>query len=191
MHVNRAVIADLERRFGRPDECVFSIEYGAREFDFLLRSTRGGRRLHDVTLFIFRRGRIGVVRKHAYPAGLFRPPSGGVEIGETFVEGAVREALEETGLDVRLDRYVLRARVRFSHAGRHLDWTTHVFTAAYVSGIPRPRDTKEIAEFRWMTPEELRAHGEVLRGAPLRGLHYRAALNDAVLDAILGRRRGR
>ncbi len=189
MHIDRATIHDLEQRFGKPDELRLSIEYDRREFDFLVRSTKGGRRLHDVTLFIFRHGRIGVIRKQVYPQGLFRPPSGGVHPGESFVDGAQREAFEETGLVVRLDRYVLRARVSFNHARRHVDWTTHVFAAKYLSGLPRPRDTKEIAEFRWMTPAELRAHGELLRQAGSRGLHYRATLNDAVLDALSARAR--
>jgi 8-oxo-dGTP pyrophosphatase MutT (NUDIX family) len=187
MHVTRAVIAEVERRFGRPQEKDFSVEYTEKEFDFLVKSTKGGQRLHDVTLFIRWRGRIGVVRKQVYPEGIYRPPSGGIEPGEAFVEGAVREAFEETGLSVRLDRYVLRARVAFRCGSRRVDWTTHVFTAGYVSGLPRPRDTKEIAEFRWMTPEELRRHGDALRALPTRGLHYRAALADAVLDALRGR----
>ncbi|MBI1853757.1 MAG: NUDIX hydrolase [Planctomycetes bacterium] len=184
MHVNRAMLADVERRFGKPIERSFGVDYTEKEFAFLVRSTHGGRRLHDVTLFILWRGRIGTIRKQAYPPGLFRPPSGGVERGESFVDGAVREAFEETGLRVRLERYVMRAHVRFSFERQHVDWTSHVFTARYLSGLPQPRDTKEIAEFRWMTTDQLRAHGDVLRGAPMRGLHYRAALNDAVLDAL-------
>jgi 8-oxo-dGTP pyrophosphatase MutT (NUDIX family) len=185
MHVTRAVIADVERRFGRPIVKHFSVDYTAREFAFLVKSTHGGRRLHDVTLFIRWRGLVGTIRKQAYPPGLFRPPSGGIERGESFVDGAVREAFEETGLRVRLERYVLRAHVRFVHETEHVDWTTHVMTARYVSGLPQPRDVKEIAEFRWMTPEELRTHGDVLRQTPMHGLHYRAALNDAVLDALV------
>lgn len=92
-----------------PLEVAFEIPYRASEFDFLKRSQKHGR-AHDVTLVIFRGPEIAVIAKPHYPPGLYRPPSGGVNPGESFEAGALREAREETGLDIALVRYLARAR---------------------------------------------------------------------------------
>ena len=67
---------------------------------------------------------------------------------------AVREAYEETGLSIRLDRYILRCAIRFYSPTREVDWTSHVFTAAYTGGNIGPHDLKEIREARWATVDE-------------------------------------
>ena len=43
--------------------------------------------------------------------------------------GAVREALEETGLRVALQRYLVESRVVFRNGGRAPPWRTHVLLA--------------------------------------------------------------
>ena len=52
-----------------------------------------------------RRGRLLLVRRNHEPhAGEWSFPSGYVDVGEVLEEAAVREAKEETGFDVRIDR---------------------------------------------------------------------------------------
>lgn len=59
------------------------------------------------------------------------PPGGGVEPGELPAETARREALEETGLDVRVEPDVtLVERYPFRWAGVDYDVTTHYFAAS-------------------------------------------------------------
>ncbi|MFQ6090103.1 MAG: NUDIX domain-containing protein, partial [Candidatus Bipolaricaulia bacterium] len=81
-------------------------------------------RAHDVTLFIFIEGRIVAIRKPFHPPGVYRPPSGGVSPGERISEAAEREALEETGLEVELERYLLRLKPTFVHRGERVRWTS-------------------------------------------------------------------
>jgi 8-oxo-dGTP pyrophosphatase MutT (NUDIX family) len=124
-----------------------------------------------VTLFIRKGGQYAAIRKPSYPKGLFRAPSSGVEPGESVEAGALREALEETGLEIRLSRYVFRSRVRFTHRREEsVDWTSHVFTADWIKGEIAPIDTVEIAEAIWVTRTELEASVPLLRAAPSGGL---------------------
>jgi 8-oxo-dGTP pyrophosphatase MutT (NUDIX family) len=123
-----------------------------------------------------------LIRKHPFPTDVWRPPGGGVKEGEDFVEAVRREALEETGLRVELDRYLVETRAQFVHEGRVLDWRTHLFSATTEDETIAPLDTVEIAEARWGTLDEL--------AGPLRDRllatgrafwRYRVALHDAAI----------
>lgn len=160
-------------------------------------------RAHDVTLFIFdqddhsapgnqsARGnqdddaRVVVIRKPMYPPGAYRAPSGGVSPGELFEQGALREAYEETGLVVSLDKYIIRACVCFSSGGRSIDWTSHVFTSSSAGGKLVPIDTHEIAEARWVTVAEMMGSiRSALLASGSTGLRYRSELADAVVHGL-------
>src|SRR5207253_2905877 len=125
--------------------------------------------------------------KQVYPPGLFRPPSGGVEPGEGFEAGARREAFEETGLEIELDRYLLRLEARFSRGGRCIPWTTHVFSARAVSDELHVHDQREIAEACWATRAAI---GAVMRPRMLAvgsaGMRYRVWLQDEALSPLEG-----
>ncbi|MFQ6111270.1 MAG: NUDIX domain-containing protein [Nitrospinota bacterium] len=159
-------------------------EFSPESYELLLRTKRQGR-AHDVTLFIQEKGRIAVIRKPGYPEGVYRTPSGGVERGEDFARGAAREALEETGLIVELERYILRIRAILTQGAQRTSWTTHVFSARARGGEPIPKDTREIAEARFATIEELRGPlHRALMASGSGGLAYRAALTQAALDEM-------
>jgi NADH pyrophosphatase NudC (nudix superfamily) len=139
-------------------------------------------------LFIIDRDRVCVIKKPMYPAGAYRPPSGGVAPGEDFEAGTLREAWEETGLTVRLDAYLLRSLVRFTRGGAAIDWTSHVFSAVPIVGELNPQDTEEIVEARFVTRDELLGSiRQALLDSGSTGLRYRAMLADAVME-ILGQR---
>ncbi len=185
MYLTAAEIEDLERRFGRPATAAAAARFNEREFELLEYCARK-ERAHDVTLLIRDAGpRFAVIRKPSYPPEVFRPPSGGVEPGEAFTAGAAREAYEETGLEIRLERYLLRIEARFTCGGALAPWTTHVFLAERTGGELRPVDTREIAEARWATLDELCG---VYRAAMLRvgtaGMRYRVELQDAALRVL-------
>jgi ADP-ribose pyrophosphatase YjhB (NUDIX family) len=183
VHVDERVLAPLRQRFGTPAELRWSGDITGAEYAL---ATYNPSRRHDVTLFILdSTDRIALIRKPQFAEGVWRPPGGGVKPGEDFAAGAVREALEETGLAVVLDSYLVDARARFHHAGRTLDWRTHVFLARTRDEVLAPRDAAEIAGARWGTLPEL--------GGPLRDRllatgralwRYRVALHDAALVAI-------
>ncbi len=186
VHVTDEVLAPLRAAYGEPVDLEWSGEISAREHAL---ATYNPARLHDVTLFILDpAGRIALIRKPHFAAGIWRPPGGGIKRGEDFVLGAEREALEETGLAVRLERYLVATHAAFVHQGRTLRWQTHVFLAETADTLLAPRDTDEVAEARWGTLDEL--------AGPLRKRlletgstlwRYRVALHDAALEALRAR----
>ncbi|HWH55812.1 MAG TPA: NUDIX hydrolase [Gaiellaceae bacterium] len=182
MHVDEAVLEPLRVRFGRPAPLAWEGEITEAEYRL---STAEAGRAHDVTLFILDGDRLAFIRKPQYPAGLWRPPGGGVKPGEGFEAGALREALEETGLAVELTRYLVDARARFRHAGRQLDWRTHVFEARALGHVLAPRDVREIEAARWGTLAELSGplrERFLATGRPL--WRYRIALHDAAAEVL-------
>jgi ADP-ribose pyrophosphatase YjhB (NUDIX family) len=183
VHVTDELLAPLRERYGPPDDLEWSGEITEREHAL---ATYNPRRTHDVTLFILDPSdRIALIRKPHFAEGIWRPPGGGVKPGEDFTAGAEREALEETGLHVRLDRFLVEARATFLHHPHEVAWRTLVFSARTDETELAPRDAEEIAGARWGTADELR--GE-LRASLLATGHalwrYRVALHDAALAAL-------
>jgi 8-oxo-dGTP pyrophosphatase MutT (NUDIX family) len=185
MYITAEIVREIEARFGVPEEVRWQFEMLPREFEMVRRSQKHNR-AHDVTLFIIEGGQVVVISKPMYPPGAYRAPSGGVEPGEAFEAGAQREAHEETGLTVVLDRYVVRARVKFTCAGDEIDWVTHVLSAHPVGGTLAPIDTHEIVEARWATVAEiLGPMREAMMASGSTGLRYRAQLQDVVVARLI------
>ena len=185
MYVTDEIIRDVERRFGVAEEIKLSYEMTEREFDMVRRSQKNSR-AHDVTLFILRAGYVVVIKKPMYPPGAYRAPSGGINPAEPFEQGALREAYEETGLTVALEKYLLRARVDFTCAGQIIQWTSHVLTARIIDGLLQPVDTHEIVEARFASFDDLRGSiRKAMLDSGSTGLRYRAELNDLVLNKIV------
>jgi len=171
----------LEEALGPPVVCSMDYEIAPSEFDMVRSSMRDGR-AHDVTMFIRRSdvgGEYALIRKPFFPAGAFRAPSGAAKPGESLEGGAVRESREETGLDVRLTRYLVRINVRFTSEGRAIDWVSHVFEAEAAAGELDPIDTVEIAEARWATIDELQGPiRQILLDTGWGLFRYRVELHD-------------
>jgi 8-oxo-dGTP pyrophosphatase MutT (NUDIX family) len=185
VHVTDDVLAPLRARYGSPIELDWTGDITEREHAL---ATYNPKRTHDVTLFILDPGnRIALIRKPQFADGIWRPPGGGIKPGEDFTAGAEREALEETGLRVTLDRYLVAARASFFYEPHDVRWRTHVFSARTTDTELEPQDAEEIAGARWGTLDEL---GGSLREALLGTGHalwrYRVALHDAALEALGG-----
>ena len=185
MYLDRSVIHTVEQRYGHPETTSAAADFTAREFSLLEHCGRK-RRAHDVTLFIRGcDGRYALIRKPSYLPEVFRPPSGGVEPGEDFEAGAVREALEETGLEVHLERYLLKVHARFTCHDSVAQWTTHVFLASTEGTALAPRNRVEIAEARWGTAQEMAGrYCRAMLAVGSAGMRYRVELQDASLDLL-------
>jgi ADP-ribose pyrophosphatase YjhB (NUDIX family) len=183
MHVDESVLAPIRERFGSPVELPWEGEISDAEWSI---ATHNPRRTHDVTLFILDPARrLALIRKPQFATDVWRPPGGGIHPGEEFAAGAVREALEETGLHVELRSYLVVSRALFRNGGRELPWRTHVFLAETRDEVLAPHDPGEIEDARWGTLEEL--------AGPLRARllatgsafwRYRVALHAASLAAL-------
>jgi 8-oxo-dGTP diphosphatase len=110
-----------------------------------------------VSAAIIRDGRVLIVRRARPPAhGVFTLPGGVVEAGETLHEAVVREIAEETSLTIEPvalagHREVI-ARDKEGKAERH--FIILAFAARWISGEPRLNE--ELAEARWLRPEEIK-----------------------------------
>ncbi|HZR94802.1 MAG TPA: NUDIX hydrolase [Gaiellaceae bacterium] len=183
MHVDEAVLAPVRARYGDP--LVLRWEGEISDAEWAL-ATHNPARTHDVTLFIVDpRERIALIRKPHFAEDVWRPPGGGVKPGEDFVAGAVREALEETGLRVSIERYLVASDATFRNDGRDLRWRTHVLLARTEDETLAPDDPGEIAAARWGTLDELAGPLRRTLLATGRALwRYRVALHDAALRAL-------
>ncbi|HMB71102.1 MAG TPA: NUDIX hydrolase [bacterium] len=188
MYVGPELIAEAEERFGRPPEEDFRVDTTPAEIAFI-RGTQKNGRAHDVTVVIRNGDVFATIAKHSYPPGLFRFPSGGADPGESLEDASLREGREETGLELALTRYLLRARVRFDCRPEDdaIDWTTHVFCAEVRGGRLEPIDEGEIREAAWLSRRELLGPiREVLFARPEAGLRYRGRLQDAIFARLDG-----
>jgi 8-oxo-dGTP pyrophosphatase MutT (NUDIX family) len=184
MYLTEAMIQEVEARYGRPVEIARDYELTPEQLAIVRLGQRHGR-CHDVTLVIAHGDEIVVTSKPSYPAGAYRTPSGGVEPGETFEAGAIREAREETGLEVALERYLIRAKVRFSCGDVHVLWTSHVMQGRMIGGLLEPLDRREIVEAKWATRAEILGPiREVLVSSGSPGLHYRADLDALAIELL-------
>ncbi len=189
MYVTAEIIREVEQRYGTPVEITRQYEMTPEQFDIVrLGQTQG--RCHDVTLVIVDHERnIVVIRKPSYPLGAYRTPSGGVEIGEAFDNGAIREAKEETGLDIVLEKYLIRASARFHCGSEVIDWTTRVLQVRPTGGTLQPLDTKEIVEARKVTIAEITGPiREALLATGSPGLRYRAELDGLAIELMTNER---
>lgn len=181
MYTRQEDIEELEEKFGTPAVAEMCCELNAHEYDVVDGSMCNGR-AHDVTMFIHSSddpSRIAVIRKHFFPPDAFRAPSGAANPGESLERGAVREGLEETGLEIELTRYLARIKATFTFEGRTILWTTHVFDAIAAPGEIDPIDTGEIEEARWATLEELQGPiRQALLDTGWALFRYRVALTD-------------
>ena len=184
MYVTEDMLEAAARRWGAPRRVTMSFGISERERD-LVRGSRRDERSHDITLFIRRDERYAVIAKPGYPKGAWRAPSGAVKPGEELEAGAKREAYEETGLAVELERYLLRIDAAFWYGAEVEPWQTYVFLASAPSGELDVKDTREITAARWATEQELQGP---IRKALLdseRGLfRYRVALTDEAFEEL-------
>jgi 8-oxo-dGTP diphosphatase len=183
MHLTEAVLAPLRERYGEPRPLRWEGEVSEQEFTLAGYSPQ---RRHDVTLFVFDpHGRLALIQKPSYPPGAWRPPGGGVQPGEEFERGVQREAREELGVPIELERFLVSTEATFRYDGDVIEWRTHVFSAHTEAEELDPVDTHEISAARWGTTEEL--------AGPIRTVlldtggalwRYRVALHDAALDEL-------
>ncbi len=187
MYVAEKTISEMAGLYGQPRRARFEFEVGSdREWQTIAGSQKHGRK-HDVTVYAFKGDRVIVIAKPFYPPGLYRAPSGGLKPGEDFHDGTYREAWEETGCRIKLERFLLRTDVAFvrtdngsANAGERIDWNSFVFQARYESGDFEFTDHREIREVRLATLDEFEDYSKIMRDSDIGGLHYRAALHDAV-----------
>jgi len=173
----------MKRRFGEPDYLSRIQPVTSKELEFIKSTTMNGR-IHDITLFISKNDGYIFISKAFYPPGLFRAPSGGVNFGEDFEEGAKREAREETGVEIELEIFMLIIDVQFKSEDDFLDWRSYIFKASYVSGEIEPQDKHEISAARLVHLDEIPKFREIMLSSGRGGFAYRAFLTDESIKRL-------
>ena len=100
--------------------------------------------------FIFdERGRVLLMRE-GYGGRRWSVPGGAVEPGESPVDAAAREAMEEVGVEVRITGLVGLIVLRWSRL------TIAAFVGDVFSGEPHIAAPEEVAEVAWFEPDDVR-----------------------------------
>ncbi|RKX23182.1 MAG: hypothetical protein DRP35_00080 [Candidatus Zixiibacteriota bacterium] len=179
MFVTDRMIDEMADLYGEPKFTKFETQISEKDYQIIHSSQKNGRN-HDVTLYIFKDDKLIVIAKPFYPPGLFRAPSGGLNPGEGFIDGAKREALEETGCEIEFEKFLLQTEVNFHTTNQSIKWRSFVFRAKYISGDFEFTDKREIREVRLVKLEEFEQFSKIMRESDIGGLHYRASLHDVI-----------
>jgi 8-oxo-dGTP diphosphatase len=187
MYVTRELLLDMEDKYGTPRHLSMTFEISPPEFNMLRASRKHGRN-HDITMFIFRDHNcqeLAVISKPMFPPGAYRAPSGAANPGESIEEGAHREAMEETGLEIELERFILLIHALFTCGDESENWRSFVFTAFKTGGSLGQHDFEEISETKWVSVEELQGGiRKILVGSGMGLFAYRVALHDASIKEV-------
>jgi 8-oxo-dGTP diphosphatase len=128
---------------------------------------------------VVRDGRYLLVQESKEPArSLFNLPAGKPELGETLPEAAVREAREETGLDVQVEYLV--AIFHCPRTSEGVGVVNFVFRSKVSGGQLRTSAEHPVVEY--FSRDEI---AELGRQGRLRGVHVELAIDQCAAGARL------
>lgn len=108
-----------------------------------------------VPLVLDEANRLAGVRERGGP-DYFTIPTGRIHAGEGVEAGAIREALEETGCEVRVEDVAALHRIRIRFKTSHLERWYFIVLCRVEASLGVPRDTEEIAEVKFLDlPREM------------------------------------
>jgi ADP-ribose pyrophosphatase YjhB (NUDIX family) len=188
--IDETELAQLNERFG-PGRCWHvSVDTTSSGREYWNRKLIGkADRRGEVALAIQRPdGQVLLHTKSFYPAGVFRLLTGGIRAGEPVLSGAMREAREETGLPVTLERFVGWVQYEFRCQEQRTPFVSYVFLMQTDNRPPLPEDNTElISGFRYVPPGELLQVAEQLRSLQTDWAEwgaFRAPAHEMVADAL-------
>ena len=192
--IDEGEIEKLAEQYGPFPRRRYVLRMGREEFDYWREKVARDRR-GEVVLVIRRPdGKVILHTKDFYPAGIYRLPSGGVGWGEDVLRAVHREAREETGLEVEVERLLGIIEYEFRCGDTAVPFVSYVFLVRKGEGELAPQGGEHIASFRFVHPEELPAVAAALRN--LRGDwrdwgRFRAIAHDLAAEVLVSYRRGR
>ena len=162
-----AEIAQLGARYGAPirQRCALDVSHASHGW---WSTDKARRRDGEVVLFILRRNRKLILHtKDFYPGGVMRAPSGGIKQGEAVIAAVHREALEETGLQVSIERFLTFIEFEFHWQGQVVRYPSYGFLLREMAGVLQTLDPDErIAAFSEVPLSELPTIAAALEDVP-------------------------
>ncbi|MBM3238939.1 NUDIX hydrolase [Candidatus Poribacteria bacterium] len=184
---NRKEITSLTDRYGQP-EIIDAI----LPTDYLTSITNSGRKSEVISAIIRPNGNLILITKPFYPEGTYRLPSGGIEVGENIESALYREIHEETGLQVKIVRFVAIIRYNITATSQNesvvlsSNFTSYLFLVKEISGELVCNDANEqISAFKEIAPEELEsiiAHLQNIKEKFEGWAQFRAVAHKAMLN---------
>src|SRR2546423_356546 len=118
--VNGGELRALSRKYGNPQRVTWPVQ------QLPLAPGKSAERRGEVVLAICSAGnKVLLHTKSFYPDGVFRLLSGGIHPDESVESALLREAREETGLDVRIEKFV--ALIQYESGIRQHPFASYLF----------------------------------------------------------------
>jgi ADP-ribose pyrophosphatase YjhB (NUDIX family) len=156
-------IEELSRQYDPIERRSYSLEVGKRNFGDWRRELAEKRR-GEVVFVVKRPAGVILHTKDFYPPGTYRLPSGGVRWGESVLSALHREAREEMGLEIEVERFLGLLQYEFCCQEETMPFVSYVFLVREAGGELAPQDKEErILSFRQVPVAELSAVGDSLR----------------------------
>ena len=111
-------------------------------------------------VLVLHHDRLLMIRQERRSGIRWEVPGGGQEAGETLEAAAVREAREEAGIDVSVDRLICTYASYRLHTGTVVLGAFYLGTAANPDAEPVPQLDEGIDQVRWLDPRSL-SEGEL------------------------------
>jgi NADH pyrophosphatase NudC (nudix superfamily) len=92
-------------------------------------------------------------RKRDPKKGTWQSVGGFIGLDESFEEAAVREAMEELGVEIRLQEYLGSFPENYEFSGVSVPFLAMYYKAKIISGTPKPAD--DVEEVRYFGANEL------------------------------------
>ncbi len=109
-----------------------------------------------VGAYLLRDGKVLMgLRTTGHASGVWAPPGGHVEFGESPAQTASREVAEETGLQVPANAWRLRAVTNDYFADNHTHYLTLALVANCSAGEPQVLEPHKLKEWRWFDIHKL------------------------------------
>lgn len=185
--INPEEIEELSRQYGPIERRSYSLEVVRKSFEDWRRVLAEKRR--GEVVFVVKRP-VGLIlhTKDFYPPGTYRLPSGGVRWGESVLSALHREAQEEMGLEVEVDRFLGLLEYEFCCQGETMPFVSYVFLVREAGGELAPQDKEErILSFCQVPVAKLSAVADSLRameGDWRDWGEFRAVAHDFVVEMI-------
>lgn len=114
-----------------------------------------------VATVVERDGKFLMVEEHAGGSLVYNQPAGHLEIGETLLEAAIRETLEETRWQVELNGFI--GIYHFTSPTNGITYVRHCFSADAVSERANAQLDPDINQALWLDLEQIKAARASLR----------------------------